>query len=193
MDMELLRSGHGYGELPETYVIFVCDFDPCGCGRYLDTFENCCLEDGELKLNDGCRSLFLSTHGRNPGETPHEIASFLECLKTGKAAECAGDTLAGRLQTSMEQIKQSREMEDRFMTIGELIEDDLEEARAEGRAEGITTGRAQMILEMLRDKGFISEKTADRVLKEKNLTVLKEWNRLAVEAQSVQEFEEAIQ
>ena len=79
------------------------------------------------------------------------------------------------------------------MTIGELIEDDLEEARAEGRAEGITTGRAQMILEMLRDKGFISEKTADRVLKEKNLTVLKEWNRLAVEAQSVQEFEEAIQ
>ena len=75
------------------------------------------------------------------------------------------------------------------MTIGELIEDDLEEARA----EGITTGRAQMILEMLRDKGFISEKTADRVLKEKNLTVLKEWNRLAVEAQSVQEFEEAIQ
>ena len=86
---------------------------------------------------------------------------------------------------SVEQIKKSREMEDRFMTIGELIEDDLEEARAEGRA--------QMILEMLQDKGFISEKTADRVLKEKNLSVLKEWNRLAVEVQSVQEFEEAIQ
>ena len=85
----------------------------------------------------------------------------------------------------MEQIKKSREMEDRFMTIGELIEDDLEEARAEGRA--------QMILEMLQDKGFISEKTVDRVLKEKNLSVLKEWNRLAVEVQSVQEFEEAIQ
>ena len=85
----------------------------------------------------------------------------------------------------MEQIKKSREMEDRFMTIGELIEDDLEEARAEGRA--------QMILEMLQDKGFISEKTVDRVLKEKNLSVLKEWNRLAVEVQSVQEFEKAIQ
>ena len=85
----------------------------------------------------------------------------------------------------MEPIKKSRDMEDRFMTIGELIEDDLEEARAEGRA--------QMILEMLQDKGFISEKTVDRVLKEKNLSVLKEWNRLAVEVQSVQEFEKAIQ
>ena len=46
---------------------------------------------------------------------------------------------------------------------------------------------------MLQDKGVISEKTVDQILKEKNLTVLKEWNRLAVEAKSVQEFEEAIQ
>ena len=71
---------------------------------------------------------FLSTHGRNPEETPHEIVSFLECLKTGKTTELAEDTLTGQLQASMEQIKKSREMEDKFMTIGELIEDDLEEA-----------------------------------------------------------------
>ena len=68
MDMELLRSGHSYGELPDTYVIFVCDFDPFGCGRYLYTFENCCLENGELKLNDGCRSLFLRSRSKRAGK-----------------------------------------------------------------------------------------------------------------------------
>ena len=68
MDMELLRSGQGYGELPDTYVIFVCDFDPFGCVRYLYTFENCCLENGELKLNDGCRSLFLRSRSKRAGK-----------------------------------------------------------------------------------------------------------------------------
>ena len=97
----------------------------------------------------------------------------------------------------MEQIKKSREMEDKFMTIGELIEDDLEEARAEGRAEGreegMIIGKAQMILDLLQDKGSVSKTAVDRVLKEKNPAVLKEWIRLAVQAESVQQFEEAIQ
>ena len=28
IDMELLRSGQDYEELPDSYVIFICDFDP---------------------------------------------------------------------------------------------------------------------------------------------------------------------
>ena len=107
------------------------------------------------------------------------------------------------------------------MTIGELIEDDLEEARAEGRAEGreeglaegktigraegraegrtegreegMIIGKAQMILDLLRDKGSVSQTAVDRVLKEKNPDVLKEWICLAIQANSVQQFEEAIQ
>ena len=87
------------------------------------------------------------------------------------------------LQASMEQIKKSREMEDKFMTIGELIEDDLEEARAEGREEGLAEGKtigraegrtegreegmligkAQMILDLLQDKGSVSKTAVDRV------------------------------
>ncbi len=30
MDMEMLLSGEDYAELPNTYVIFICDFDPFG-------------------------------------------------------------------------------------------------------------------------------------------------------------------
>ena len=35
MDMELLETGHEYKELPKTYVIFVCDFDPFELGEVL--------------------------------------------------------------------------------------------------------------------------------------------------------------
>ncbi|WP_297779532.1 Rpn family recombination-promoting nuclease/putative transposase, partial [Blautia sp.] len=34
MDMELLLSGHEYKELPNSYVIFICDFDPFGKRKY---------------------------------------------------------------------------------------------------------------------------------------------------------------
>ena len=74
------------------------------------------------------------------------------------------------------------------MTIGELIEDDLAEARAEGK----TDGKTEMILEVLCGKGSVSEETKGRILKERDSAILKEWICLAVQAESVQQFEEAI-
>ena len=86
------------------------------------------------------------------------------------------------------------------MTIGELIEDDLEEARIEGRAEGREEGLAEgeisgkikLILELLSDKGSVTEETVGRIWKERDPAVLKEWMLLAVKADSAAQFEEAI-
>ena len=37
---ELLLSGTDYSELPETYVIFICDYDPFGKKKYMYNTEN---------------------------------------------------------------------------------------------------------------------------------------------------------
>ena len=50
MDMELLRSGEEYDLLPNSYVIFICDFDPFGEKKYCYTFENRCCENQNLLL-----------------------------------------------------------------------------------------------------------------------------------------------
>ena len=42
MDMEMLLAGEDYAELPNTYVIFICDFDPFGKGKYRYTFQTTC-------------------------------------------------------------------------------------------------------------------------------------------------------
>ena len=44
MDMELLLSGHDYDELPDTYVIFICDYDPLKQGKFVYTIKNKCRE-----------------------------------------------------------------------------------------------------------------------------------------------------
>ena len=53
MDMEMLLSGEDYAELPNTYVIFICDFDPLGEGKYRYTLRMKCEESAEVKFVDG--------------------------------------------------------------------------------------------------------------------------------------------
>ena len=47
MDMEMLLTGEDYTELPNTYVIFICDFDPFGKDKYRYTFLQYMKEDLE--------------------------------------------------------------------------------------------------------------------------------------------------
>ena len=60
IDMELLLSGSDYTELPDVYVIFICDFDPFGGKKYCYTFTRRCEEDLGLRLAEGCKSMFLT-------------------------------------------------------------------------------------------------------------------------------------
>ena len=67
MDMDLLLTGHAYEELPDTYVIFICDFDPFGAGYFRYTLENRCLENMNRRLGDGCRLYFPKYLWQEPG------------------------------------------------------------------------------------------------------------------------------
>ncbi len=81
IDMDLLLSGSDYRELPDTYVIFICDFDPFGFGKYLYSFYTACREEDSLAFNDGLYTIFLSTAGKNESEVPEALVSFLKFVK----------------------------------------------------------------------------------------------------------------
>ena len=70
MDMEMLLTGEDYTELPNTYVIFICDFDPFGEKQYRYTFEMKCKE--KVQFGDCRHIVFLSTCGENDEEVPKE-------------------------------------------------------------------------------------------------------------------------
>ncbi len=68
MDMDLLLSGVPYGELPDSYVVFLCDFDPFLLGKYRYTVKHIFAEDGSFRYEDGSHTVFLSTKGKNEKE-----------------------------------------------------------------------------------------------------------------------------
>ena len=186
MDMETLASGHDYEELPNNYVIFICDFDPFGLKKYCYTFENCCLEDYELKLEDGCTSIFLSTRGENPEEISKEMELFLKFIREDSATvnKYFEGNFTRQIQESMNDVKKNRELENRRMTLEEYLEDEKVLIGLETRREDI--------MDILEELGEISKSLYDRIMLEDEMCILKKMHKAAAKADSLEQFEELI-
>ena len=159
MDMEMLASGRPYTELADSFVIFLCDFDPFGENRYRYTFQNICKESKALYLGDGKVTMFLSTKGRNEGEVPQALVKFLTYMGADleESQQDFQDELVKRFQQSVSRVKTSREMEEKFMVLEEM----LREERREGRVQG----KAEEIISFLTDLGFVPEELSQKILK----------------------------
>ena len=190
LDAELLERGCEYNALPDTYVIFVCDFDPFGKRKYCYTFENCCLEDYSLKLQDGSVSIFLSTKGKNDAEVSEELVKFLKYV--GATAENSSldfeDSYVTKLQESMRRIKADREIGGRYMFFQELLDDERKEGRAEGLAEGLANGLANGLVLLLEGFGEVTEELRAEIMSQGDAEVLKSWIKLAVQEKNVDAF-----
>ncbi len=202
IDMDLLLSGHDYAELPDAYVIFICDFDPFGRKKYRYTFDMACREDGEVSLEDGSHTVFLSTCGENKDEVPEELVKFLMYVKA-ELKESTGDfrdSFVKRIQDAVRNVKASREMEEQFMLLEELIREEREDARkqalAEGRelglSEGMTQERVAAILEVLAGLGEVPDDIREHLADVKDLDTLKFYFRQALSARSMDEFRKAV-
>ena len=141
MDMEVLSSGLEYEKLPECYVIFICDFDPIGLGLYRYTGRVQLVEAPEYLYNDGTHTILLSTKGSNKDEVPEQLVKFLKYVGAGLEESTAdyGDKLVERLQNTVVKVKASREMENRYMLLEEMMKDEY----SAGKAEGIELGKAE--------------------------------------------------
>lgn len=190
IDMDLLVSGTDYELLPDTYVIFLCDFDPFEEGRYRYSFEERCQESPLLYLEDGRHTVFLSTKGTNEEDEPEVLVKFLKFVGAGleKSTEDFEDDYIERLQTSIRRIKADCEMGERFMTFEELLKDE----RAKGKAEGRAEGKAEAVLELLQLLGTVPDNLRQRISQETDLQVLCEYLVKAAQAKSMEQFIEVI-
>ena len=186
IDVELLLAGLDYEELPDSYVIFICDFDPFGSKKYWYTFEPTCKEDPSISLDDGNHTIFLSTKGNNKSDVPEGLVNFLEYVESGHYNNAVGvqDDFVNRLQKAVENVIKSREMEGRYMLFKEM----LDEEKAEGRAEG----KAEAILDLLSDFGMVPDELREKILKEKDLDILCSYLKKAAASKSIDEFETLI-
>ena len=106
-------------------------------------------EAPEYPYNDGTHTILLSTKGSNKDEVPEQLVKFLKYVGAGLEESTAdyGDKLVERLQNTVVKVKASREMENRYMLLEEMMKDEYSAGKAEGielgKAEGIELGKAE--------------------------------------------------
>lgn len=191
IDVECLEKGLPYEELPNTFVIFICDFDPFGCGLYYYSFQNECQEDTRAKLCDGNKTIFLSTKGKNKEQMPQSLVKFLEFVEAdlAESEEDFDDELVRQFQTSIRKIKTSREMGERYMLFEELLKEERQEGLAQGRQENAR----EYILEVLADKGEVPAALKESLCEVDSEEELKRLFKLAAKVESTEAFQKIVE
>ena len=86
MDNNALKKGERYSQLRQSYVIFICTFDPFGRGLAKYTFNAICNEDHSLVLDDGVTRVFINTEG-DRHRISKELASLIGYISTGEVTD----------------------------------------------------------------------------------------------------------
>ena len=168
IDVDLLDRGMSYDKLNNSYIIFICPFDPVGKGRHIYTFNNTCQEDKTVTLADGTTKMFLNTKSTMNDVSP-AVRAFLDYVDT---AVVGNDEFVQEINEEIKKVKLIETEMKSYMTYEMQVREWRNEGREEGLAEGLEKGRKEGLTKGRKEglaAGKIEEKLAVAVslLKEK--------------------------
>lgn len=182
IDSKSLQSGVDYSRLKNVIIIMILSYDPFGCDRMVYTVRNHCVEEPDMKYEDGALNLFLYTRGKS-GVITQELKDLLRYLEDTSWQNAVSESLR-EVQSMVDQVKCDKEVSISYMKSYER--DRM--IRSEGRIEGRTDELVKSIHEFLSDLGTIPESVAARIDNEKDLDILRRWLKTAGKSTSIEEF-----
>ena len=191
IDMEMLVSGADYETLPDSFVLFICDYDPLGLRKYRYTVRHTLEEDGTYDYIDGSHTVFLSTVGTNEEDVPEALVKFLKYVaaEPNASEEDYGDSFVTQLQKSVRKIKESRDMEGRYMIFEEMMKNEYKTGHEDGRKEGKIEGKIESIIYFLSLRFKVSDELSKKLYSVKDENTVSNLLITATGVVSVDEFE----
>ena len=147
IDLNSIEKGEDYDELKESYVIFICTFDPFGSGLAQYTFENLCKEDTTIRLNDGTKKIFFNAKDYEKAEN-EDVREFLRYVN----GEKSDNPFVQIIDNKVVKVKSSKEWRREYMTL--MMRD--RENHKQGMKEGKREERRKIISKMIL-QGFDDE------------------------------------
>jgi len=192
-DSRALRRGEkNWGKLPELYMLMITNFDPFGMDNVIYTFENTCKEFPELEYGDGLKFIYFNASGKKGGSKAiRELLSYLNC---SNIEHVTNDDIS-HIHSYVTTVKESGKARDDFMTIGDLMDKREEIGYAKGEQAGYQSGeqsgrikeRLENLADLLHDLGEPPAEVLERA-KALDKDTLKTWTKLAVRAESMEDF-----
>ena len=145
IDMDNLSHGEKYSQLKESYVIFLCLFDPFSENLPVYFFENTCRTDNKIKLNDGAYKVFFNALDYAKMENDEE-KNFLKFL-SGHEAE-NGFT---------------KSIEEKDIAFEEGVRQGLERGLEQGLEQGMFKAKIEGALVLIRNYNVPAETAAQQM------------------------------
>ena len=162
--MNTIEMGENYKKLKESYVIFICTFDPFHQGKAQYTFENIYIEDKELKLDDGAKKIFFNAKDYIHAEDD-ELREFLKYVNGGKS----DNPFVKEIEDRVAEVKASKEWRLEYVTLLMREQEIWEEAEEKGREKEREEGIRGMVT-VLKELGIPSKTILSKIQKQYNLS-----------------------
>ncbi len=157
------------GKLRNVIVIFITTYDPFSENRMVYTIKNSCVEVPELEYEDGAKTIFLYTRGKE-GNPPEELKQLLHYMEHSSIENASTESLK-KLHRMVTAVKRDGEVGLAYMKSFEREA----RIRREGQTqEIIRLGRKfgkseEEILALLQEELQISEEWAKELLEKYTL------------------------
>jgi predicted transposase/invertase (TIGR01784 family) len=164
LDVQELKSGEDYRELKDCYIIFIClkDIFRKGLAKY--SFENICLEDNSIKLNDRAHKLFFIA-GNYDKIFDKRQKAFLKLVVSNKSTDIFGE----KVSKLVEDAKHNVQWRKQYMEWERQMAYKYREGLAEGKKVGILEGSRQKAIEDARSF-FINGVSVELIAKSIGMT-----------------------
>ena len=141
-------------------------------------------------LKDGRCIVFLNTRGENSKDVPKELVSFLKFVHADlkESQKDFQDDYVRQVQKSVTHIRESREMEERFMLLELLLEDERREGQKQGEEEGQLKMAKEMLEMTLSRLGQLPSSLLEVLHQQQDIEIIKSWMQTALTVQSLDEF-----
>lgn len=143
IDRNELPKAVNYDELPESYVIFVCDFDYFHIGKAVGERVSF-LKGTETEYCDGSHVFFLNSH-YTEGNASASILEFLDMIRTNDLEKAYETPLGQKAKARVQAVRSDKELEVSYMTIAQKMLDERRMGFREGHAEGRAEGREETL------------------------------------------------
>lgn len=139
IDRNFLRAGGDYIDLPESYIIFICDFDYYKAGLALYEREST-LKGTGIQYDDGSHAIILNTKYSKPGDASKDILEFLDYIRTNDGNVQVTGQLTKLARELCDEVRSDEKKEEKYMTLQRLLQDERREAKVETLVELYQSG-----------------------------------------------------
>ena len=138
IDIDNLLKGDDYTDLRESFIIFICTFDPFQKNLPCYTFKNVCLENNNVDFNDKTTKILFNTTAYDK-EKDVDISAFLRYINNKEST----DSFTNKLDSLVELSKQNQSLRSNYLAMN-LHDRDIRRAALE---EGFSQGAEQAKIE----------------------------------------------